>query len=403
MKETAGGITTSYDYNELNQLVKSQANKADGTATSHKTFDYDRNGNQIGEKDSVTGQSKIMGYDAADRLSLYAAKDGDAVELTQENQYNGNGQRIQKKETKGQTTKANNYYYQNGTVLYTTDESDKRTSLNLMGVENNVIATARDEKWYLYNKDVRGSTSSLVNGTGEAAAAYEYDAFGNTTVRAGEGFENEICYTGQVYDTSTGLYYYNARFYDPENGRFVSQDTYRGEIKEPGTWHLYAYCANNPVNYVDSSGHKSKWVNSSTTKTFGAMPVADASWQAWRVRVTLSVNYNKAKKGKKTILNMRFNAYGDKHNNCGNVYCRIVNVKIYKGKKLWKTIKGYSKVVKRGDYITSSYTVCYVSKKITKDYAVGNKKFKVKAGYYFDPPQEAYGWGGPITTAVTFK
>lgn len=54
VKETAGGITTSYDYNGLNQLVKSQANKADGTATSHKTFDYDRNGNQIGEKDSVT-------------------------------------------------------------------------------------------------------------------------------------------------------------------------------------------------------------------------------------------------------------------------------------------------------------------------------------------------------------
>ena len=57
-----------------------------------------------------------------------------------------------------------------------------------------------------------------------------------------------------------------ARFYDPENGRFVSQDSYRGEQTEPGTWHLYAYCANDPVNFVDPSGHdaivlKSNFVN----------------------------------------------------------------------------------------------------------------------------------------------
>ena len=75
-------------------------------------------------------------------------------------------------------------------------------------------------------------------------------------VCGGESGANvEICYTGQVYDKETGLYYYNARFYDPEDGRFLTQDTYRGENMEPDTLHLYAYCANNPVNYVDPSGH----------------------------------------------------------------------------------------------------------------------------------------------------
>ena len=65
-----------------------------------------------------------------------------------------------------------------------------------------------------------------------------------------------------MYDKETGLYYYNARFYNPEDGRFLTQDTYRGENMEPDTLHLYAYCANNPVNYVDPSGHKKakiKW------------------------------------------------------------------------------------------------------------------------------------------------
>jgi len=51
------------------------------------------------------------------------------------------------------------------------------------------------------------------------------------------------------------LYYLNARYYDPKNGRFITRDTYRGEINEPSSLHLYAYCANDPINYVDPSGH----------------------------------------------------------------------------------------------------------------------------------------------------
>ncbi len=53
----------------------------------------------------------------------------------------------------------------------------------------------------------------------------------------------------------TGLLYLNARFYDPQTGRFITRDTYRGERDDAGKWHLYLYCANNPVNYVDPSGH----------------------------------------------------------------------------------------------------------------------------------------------------
>ena len=144
-------------------------------------------------------------------------------------------------------------------MLYEADGGNQRDSFNLLGLDANVIATTRgtgsSEAWYLYNKETRGSTSSLIDDGGTVAVAYEYDAFGNTTIRTGEAFDNEICYTGQVYDKETGLYYYNARFYDPEGGRFLTQDTYRGEQIEPGTWHLYVYCANNPVNYVDPSGH----------------------------------------------------------------------------------------------------------------------------------------------------
>ena len=174
----------------------------------------------------MTGEKAEMSYDAVNRLSRYEASKNGAALLNQENQYNGNGQRIRKKETQGAEVKDNHYYYQGATVLYTSDENNKLSSLNLMGLEGNVIATQRKGEgsgsWYLYNKDVRESTSSIVNSAGELAAAYEYDEFGNTDVRAGESFYNEICYTGQMYDRSTGLYYYNARYYDPEDGRFLT-------------------------------------------------------------------------------------------------------------------------------------------------------------------------------------
>ena len=172
---------------------------------------------------------------------------------------------------------------------------------------------------------------------------------------------------------------------------------------EPDTLHLYAYCANNPVNYVDPSGHASKWVHGRKQKTFGLMPVPDVGWMAWRVRVSLSVNYKKKKNGKKTILNMSFAALGDKHSNCGNGTCIFTGVKIYKGKKKWKTIDGTSNVVKKGPgQVVSSTTCVYTDKQIRKNYAVGKKKIRVKASFYFAPPQEAYGWGGGITTSVRF-
>lgn len=258
LSEVKDGQSTAYTYNGLKQLTKSQTKQSEAV-TADRTYTYDKNGNQISETDSATQIANTMTYDADNRLSKFVKKEGGNVVLTQENQYNGEGQRIQKKETKGEKTEVRNYYYQDGAVLYTTDEADRQTSMNLMGTSSNVIATSRgtgsNENWYLYNKDIRESTSSLVDSTGAVATAYVYDDFGNTEVKVGADFDNELCYTGQVMDKNTGLYYYNARFYDPENGRFLSQDTYRGEQNEPETYHLYAYCANNPINYVDPSGH----------------------------------------------------------------------------------------------------------------------------------------------------
>ena len=144
-------------------------------------------------------------------------------------------------------------------VSYTTDGEGEQTSQNLIGLEGNIIGTQRYDgektSYYLYNKDIQGSTTSLIKEDGTADAVYRYTDFGETTIEGDNKARNEVCYTGGIYDSTTGLYYLNARYYNPEDGRFLTEDTYRGETKEPDTWHLYAYCKNNPVNYTDPSGH----------------------------------------------------------------------------------------------------------------------------------------------------
>lgn len=126
---------------------------------------------------------------------------------------------------------------------------------NVLSLAGSVIGNIQNDEYSVYFKDMQGSTSSIAGSGGALKAAYRYSDFGEMQLLTDSSYSNEICYTGAVYDDSTGLYYMNARYYSPEDGRFISQDSYRGEKDDPGQWHLYAYCANNPINYVDPSGH----------------------------------------------------------------------------------------------------------------------------------------------------
>ena len=260
LKEDDGTTTISYTYNGLDQLKT--ATKEKGTSVDEvRQYSYDANGNQTDVKNTKTGQTESYTYDAENRLSKVSVTDKDGkTAVIQQNHYNGDGQRIQKVEG----SKTTNYYYQDGVVSYTTDGENSQTSQNLIGTDGNILATQRygsdHTDYLLYHKDIQGSTTSLVKEDGSADATYRYTDFGETTINGDNKAENEVCYTGGIYDHSTGLYYLNARYYNPEDGRFVTEDTYRGETAKPETGHLYAYCANNPVNYVDPSGHKAKTV-----------------------------------------------------------------------------------------------------------------------------------------------
>ena len=90
---------------------------------------------------------------------------------------------------------------------------------------------------------------------------YSYDAWGNilwTEDESGINLSslNPYRYRGYYYDTETGLYYLNSRYYDPRTGRFINADAidYLGADAE-FSCNLYAYCANNPVMGVDPEGN----------------------------------------------------------------------------------------------------------------------------------------------------
>jgi len=93
-----------------------------------------------------------------------------------------------------------------------------------------------------------GSTVSLADAAGSTQTTYTFEPFGATTA-TGQSSSNATQYTGREYDL-TVLYYYRARYYAPNVGRFISEDP----IGFAGGTNLYAYVSDNPITFIDSLG-----------------------------------------------------------------------------------------------------------------------------------------------------
>jgi len=103
--------------------------------------------------------------------------------------------------------------------------------------------------------DHLGSTSMVTDASGVMVSEVRYSAFGETRYQNGT-LTTDYLYTGQRQEMEIGLYYYVARWYDPAIGRFIQADSI---VPNPGSavgFDRYAYSWNNPLNFVDPSGHK---------------------------------------------------------------------------------------------------------------------------------------------------
>ncbi len=261
--ESGSTVTTDYTYNAQNQLT--------GTAeTSSTTVDstyyyYDNNGNEISQRsetlaDSETGDTPslelvsggngytLYEYNEFDQL-VSAETGGSTASYT----YNGDGLRASKTVTADGTTETTKYLYEYDDVVLELDENGDQTAYNVYGGNTLISGAAGGETlYYLYNG--HGDVIQLTDASGSTVMTYKYDAFGNVTSSTGTRAA-PYRYSGYRFDEETGLYYLNARYYDPVIARFTSADTYYGQQSDPLSLNLYTYCHNEPIMYWDPTGH----------------------------------------------------------------------------------------------------------------------------------------------------
>ena len=123
---------------------------------------------------------------------------------------------------------------------------------------DDLIRMDRGSGVYYYLYDGLGSTRQLVNTGGAVTDGYSYDAFGEGLSHGpSSGVVNPFLFNAQQYDAASGDYFLRARYYDPSNGRFLSQDPFGGNDQDPISLHRYLYVRDDPANDSDPGGQES--------------------------------------------------------------------------------------------------------------------------------------------------
>ncbi len=120
-----------------------------------------------------------------------------------------------------------------------------------------VLPAAAASTTLYYHGDHLGSSSVITDADGRPQQRLAYMPYGATQANSGT-LDVRHKYTGQEMDAEIGLYFYNARYYDPVLGRFTQADTIVPNPANPQTLNRYSYALNNPMRYTDPTGHLSE-------------------------------------------------------------------------------------------------------------------------------------------------
>ena len=184
-------------------------------------------------------------YDWNDRL--IEVRHNDKIVMTSE--YGINGERIRKSENG-----TDSYYffpeYEEDWSGGTLTESAKYHFAN----GKRILKENEAGNWFYYVGDHLGSNTVVLDDYADVVKTMKYLPYGVTALESGTQDE-DYRFNGKELD-ATGLYYYGARYYDPDLGRFITADTVTpGGGFAPQGLNRYSYCRNNPVKYIDPSGH----------------------------------------------------------------------------------------------------------------------------------------------------
>ncbi len=227
------GATWSYGYNEDHRLTSYSKT---GFAAS---LTYDLNGNVATRM--INGVPYGYEFDAQDRLT--AAKQGATTLGTYS--YDGLGRRV--KVVEGSTT---TYFTYSGQSLIQTNTGG--TVTKFLYASGHLVARFVGSAVSYFHEDPLGSTRVVTDSSAATVFGTQYKPFG--AEYATTGTDSKLKFTGQWRDTNTGLYYLFRRFYDPDIGRFFSQDRILGHLTAPQSLTRYSYAVNNPLKFVDPTG-----------------------------------------------------------------------------------------------------------------------------------------------------
>ena len=232
-----------------------------------ETCEYDELGNP------TTYRNHNLGWDYGRRLMSY----GDNISYT----YNANGIR-HTKTVDGITT----HFFTKGTQIL--GQYDGNLMLFYYGVDG-ITGFKYEDNEYTYKKNILGDIIGIYDANCQEIVRYSYNAWGKAKVEyydeTTQSFKetiksyfdeesslnemiaivNPIRYRGYYYDYETELYYLNSRYYDSETGRFINADDVSClDTNNINGLNLYMYCANNPINNVDTTGYA--WWNKTWKK-----------------------------------------------------------------------------------------------------------------------------------------
>ena len=249
----ASFVKYCYDSGNISKDIKGDYKSGTAVISNSSSTSYSYDGDRM-----MSFGNQACEYDKMGNPTTYRGKSATwkGRQLTQLGNtkftYDGQGRRISK-------NSLTFLYDGNGNII------KQSNGLEFFYDFEGIAALKRNNTMYFFLRDGQGNIIAIVDSTGDVVVQYWYDAWGNHKVVDADGDEitdldnignlNPFRYRGYYYDTETGLYFLQTRYYDPEVGRFLNRDSV--EYADPETingLNLYAYCLNNPVGYADPTG-----------------------------------------------------------------------------------------------------------------------------------------------------
>ena len=264
--DTIGNMTskagTALDYGTT---TPKHAVKSHGTTT----YSYDANG-------SLTAKgTQTIKYDPERRPIL--VQDGTSIHRAA---YDGDGVRRKRDDDNGIVHYLGGYERKLAGGSETSDTVTKYYSASL-GALSRPVAFRRGGTLHWVGSDHLGGTIRVLDSSFAALDGMRYKPYGEDR-DTGSSLNTDRKFTGQTEDETAGLYWYASRAYDPAIGRFCSPDPIVPDPSNPQALNRYGYVYNNPLKYVDPSGHTGEgwdyaWADRYAAAHGGQRP----TWSDW--------------------------------------------------------------------------------------------------------------------------